>query len=531
MRTSSLNEVGIGGYMCDKLGWILIEDFLAKTKGRVIGQVRSDARIRTYSANYKFEEVADNRIAIQRIDGSGDRIEIKSRIPIDRELVAFFGLYDGDGAKGAEKPTSPGFIHVNVSFSQREPNLVRFAVDQFRRLFSHQISFTFSLGEDSAYFMAGSGLRQLENHYGGQLPDPIPLQDLRPILTPADKRYLEEPRRVHGTNEEHLAFYYQHKEIMQRILTEQKMKELRSTGIILEKFDRVTASLRRPFKKGAREPGGSSRSDELHLGGLNGLGELFLKIMYELGESILTNTQQSPQGLVRWNDCPSNLGEKIDIQDFFANNPYGSIDNERPVLKICGTELRGQWPRSIERVLKPNFRVDPLFAYASGLYLAEGATPKNELFAMYSRRPKGLSVEFTCSEDEGISIMLKALSHIFPQKDVMKAWKIKVGSQYFPELVTIGLKHGVPMLRGGNSGDGKLRTMEISLALKSWALESFPSIQPFADRYSHVEPTGAGVARVHFWASSSLGKWLFPLMMYTVFHGTVTNPKEGFIID
>jgi len=476
MRTSSLNEVGIGGYMCDKLGWILIEDFLAKTKGRVIGQVRSDARIRTYSANYKFEEVADNRIAIQRIDGSGDRIEIKSRIPIDRELVAFFGLYDGDGAKGAEKPTSPGFIHVNVSFSQREPNLVRFAVDQFRRLFSHQISFTFSLGEDSAYFMAGSGLRQLENHYGGQLPDPIPLQDLRPILTPADKRYLEEPRRVHGTNEEHLAFYYQHKEIMQRILTEQKMKELRSTGIILEKFDRVTASLRRPFKKGAREPGGSSRSDELHLGGLNGLGELFLKIMYELGESILTNTQ-------------------------------------------------------IERVLKPNFRVDPLFAYASGLYLAEGATPKNELFAMYSRRPKGLSVEFTCSEDEGISIMLKALSHIFPQKDVMKAWKIKVGSQYFPELVTIGLKHGVPMLRGGNSGDGKLRTMEISLALKSWALESFPSIQPFADRYSHVEPTGAGVARVHFWASSSLGKWLFPLMMYTVFHGTVTNPKEGFIID
>jgi len=449
--------------MCERLGWILTKDFLVKTKGLVIGQVCSDARIRTYSANYKFEEVSGNRIAIQRIDSSGDRIEIESRIPIDRKLIAFFGLYDGDGAKGAENPARPSFIHVNVSFSQREPNLVRFAVDQFRRLFSHQISFTFSLGEDSAYFMAGSGLQELENYYGGQLPNPIPLQNLRPVLTPADERYLKEARPVQGTNEEHLAFYYQHKKTMQRILTEQKMNELRSTGIILEKFDRVTASLRRPFKKGAREPGGSSRSDELHLGGLNGLGELFLKMMYELGDSIRADIQESPQGLVRWDDCPSSLGEKVEIQDFFTNNPYGSIDNERPVLNIHGTELRGQWPRSIERALKPSFRVDPLFAYASGLYLAEGATPKREIFAMYSRRPKGFSVEFTCSEDEGISIMLQALSHVFPQRDVLRAWKIKVGSQYFPELVTIGLKHGVPMLRGGNSGDGKLRTMEISL--------------------------------------------------------------------
>ena len=39
----------------------------------------------------------------------------------------------------------------------------------------------------------------------------------------------------------------------------------------------------------------------------------------------------------------------------------------------------------------------------------------------------------------------------------------------------IGLKNGVPMLRGGRSGDGKLRTMEISTALKPWALETAPA--------------------------------------------------------
>ena len=67
-------------------------------------------------------------------------------------------------------------------------------------------------------------LEELENHYRGQLPNPIPLQNLRPSLTLADERYLEETRDVQGTNEEHLAFYYQHKEIMQRILTEQKIR-------------------------------------------------------------------------------------------------------------------------------------------------------------------------------------------------------------------------------------------------------------------------------------------------------------------
>ena len=52
----------------------------------------------------------------------------------------------------------------------------------------------------------------------------------------------------------------------------------RGRGVGLRAGDRATASLRRPFKKGARLPGGSSRSDEeIHVGGLNGFGEFFLQ--------------------------------------------------------------------------------------------------------------------------------------------------------------------------------------------------------------------------------------------------------------
>ena len=132
--------------------------------------------------------------------------------------------------------------------------------------------------------------------------------------------------------------------------------------------------------------------------------------------------------------------------------------------------------------------------------------------------------------------MPRTLRKIFPKEDCLDAWKVKVGSQYFPELVVTGLKHGVPMLRGGASGDGKLRTMEISLAIKEWALNiadaplnGKTSIlrQDYADRYSHVEPT-ARVASIDFWASSTLCRWYFPLLMFTVFNGIITDPTQAF---
>ena len=511
------------------LGWINPKQYLDKVNGQVVGTLLADAKARIYSAEYRYQENSDGTIVVRRADGRGDYVELPERIPIDAELIAFFGLYNGDGAKGSEDPRNLGVIRASISFSQREPNLVRFAVDQFRRLFSGRLRLTFSLGEDSAHFMAGDGLRSLEEHYGGELPQPQEFKDVRPSLNAADRRYLAERRKVPGTNEENLAFYYQHKDIMQQILTEVKIQDVAKAGITLNPEDRITASLRRPYKKGAREPGGSSRSDELHIGGLSGFGELFLKMMYELESSIYHDARTSPQGLVQWKDIPSELGEEIDIQDFFSRHPYGTIAGERPVFSVPDTQLRGRWPRSIEVKLKSRLRIDPLFAYSSGLYFAEGGTPKPEIFAMHARRPRGLSLAFTSSEETSLTIMLRFLSRLFPEQDIMRAWKIKVGSQYFPELVSVGLKHGVPMLRGGASGDGKIRTMEISEALKPWALEVCPSLQLYSDRYSHVEPTGAGVARIDFWASSALCRWLFPLMTYAVFHRRVTDPCRGFL--
>lgn len=522
-------------------GHLRVADFLTQTKGQVRGRLLTDAKNRYYSRDYSWSE-SDDKLTIQRADGHGDAVTVPSTIELTESLVAFLGLYSGDGSKGTEAPDDQARIIPNISFSQREPHLVRFAVDEFRRLFPGDIRFTFSLGEDSAYFMADEGLELLRKHYidKGQPGIPVtpPLDEVRPKLDDADQRYLGETRPdAPGTAEEHLAFYYLHKTAMQEVLTAVKQADVEGAGITLQERDRATASLRRPFKKGARLPGGSSRSDELHVGGLNGLGELLMAMIHEVEDSLLRDAKTSTSGLVVWSDIPSKVGRELDIASFFETHPYGQIRRKRPkYLKPDGVYLRGQWAQSSEVLLNPTLRVTPLWAYTSGLYLAEGSTPKSALFSMFRDGLSSAALSFTSSEGMSLELILRALQTLFPPADCVKTWKVKVGSQYFPELVVTGLKHGVPMLRGGASGDGKLRTMEISLEIKKWALAvadeplDEPSLlhSQYENKYSHVEPTGAGVARIDFSASSALCRWYFPLLMYSVFGDIVADPVAGF---
>lgn len=525
------------------LGHLRVGDYLRRVKGQVVGAVLTDAKNRRYRQTYQFADDGD-KVVVQRADARGDAVPIPKSIELDEALVGFLGLYSGDGAKGTEDVTEDGRIIPVISFSQREKHLVRFAVDQFRRIFPGAVRFAFSLGEDAAYFMAGPGRDMLEAYYRAErgigIPGPVPLSVVRPVLDEEDEKYLGERRPdVEGANKDYLAFYYQHKSAMGAICKRVKESDLTSVGIDVRQPDvTVTASLRRPFKKGAREPGGSSRSDELRLGGVGGLGELFFKMMHEVEDSILKDSRTSSSGLVEWLDRPSSIGQVIDLKDFFSAHPYGQINKAHPIqLAVVGEQLVGKWGHSSETTLARYLRIDPLWCYVAGLYLAEGRTSKDVFFRMFSNPPGSMGVGFTSSEGTSIELVLRTLRKLFSKDACVDAWKVKVGSQYFPELVVIGLKHGVPMLRGGESGEGKLRTMEISLSIKDWALDVADAPladgvsllrRDYADRYSHVEATGAGVARIDFWASSKLGRWYFPLLMYAIFGSFVADPTQAF---
>ncbi len=134
-------------------------------------------------------------------------------------------------------------------------------------------------------------------------------------------------------------------------------------------------------------------------------------------DSIHADTWVSPQGLIQWIDIPSSVGRDIDIKAFFSLHPYGNLADNRPKITENFGILEGMWPRSRRLKLKPTLRIDPLFCYVSGLYLAEGSTPKAKMFAMFSQKVTGLSLAFTSSEDRSIDLMLRSLQKLFQKDD------------------------------------------------------------------------------------------------------------------
>jgi hypothetical protein len=516
------------------LGKLEIENFLESVQGEVRGELESDAKDRHYKAQYRWQEAPNTsaQLLIRKRDGTGDTFKMPKEIELTRSLTAFFGFYSGDGSKGTEDRDNLGHLNPSVGVSsQIEPDLASFTMAHLKSLFP-DVGFRCTLGEDSAFFMAGEGKEALREKYGGIIPDVPDLEDLDIDLSSSDERYLKENRSYQPDPERDLAFYHYHKEPMREILTSWKEESLKKVGISPGSDVRITASTRRPYKKGPREPGKSSRSDELHTSGVNGAGELMLFILSEIEDSVLRDKPASSHGLVRWNGKPSEIGEEVSVIDFFQNSPYGQIGDERPreLQPEVSGRVKGRWDRSVNVVLSRRLKIDPLWCYTSGLYLAEGSTKEDVFFSMFAEKPESqdLSLSFTSTERKSLELVLRALAKLFRKEKCLKAWKLKVGSQYLPETVVAGLKNAVPVLRGGNSGQGKMRTAEISLDLKDWALEVAPVLKEFEHRYTHVEPTGAGVPRIDFRASSSLCRWYFPLLMYSIFSDTHGNPVADF---
>lgn len=491
----------------------------------VKGNVVSDAKFRTYEREYKAQWVKNSdRIRISRSDGNGDSIEFPHQLPITSELIAFFGMYSGDGSKGTETSQGSGKIKLHrVSYEAREVNMVKFVVEQFRYLFGDSVNFSFSLGDDSVLFYEGEFYNMLLRHYGGKIPPSLPL----PKLSAKDKQYLSESRDYQtNSNEDDLRFYYTHKDAMKKILTQLKCEEFEKAGISLRKEDTVTASLRRPFKKGSRAYGKGSRSDGMAVKGTNGLGELFLFLMHSIEESILNDKESSSGGIVKWDEKPSKLGEVINTSKFFKTHPYGKVCGERPLIKKCllSNSLVGKWPRSSEVRIANEYKISPKLCYVSGLYLAEG-TGHDKMLTMYHRKETGFSFSFTSSEDHSLNLVISQIEEIINDEVIVSTWKVKVGSQYFTELVSISNKINVPMLRGGGKGQGKLRSLEMSLSIRDWAVNLCPTLIPYSSRFTHVEPTGAGVARIDFSCPSPFCKWLFPIFMASVFSNYMPNPE------
>ena len=62
------------------LGYIKVKEFLERTQGSVRGYVITDAKYRTFSADYQYREIPDGFLIVSRKDGTGDEVKIRSEI-------------------------------------------------------------------------------------------------------------------------------------------------------------------------------------------------------------------------------------------------------------------------------------------------------------------------------------------------------------------------------------------------------------------------------------------------------------------
>jgi hypothetical protein len=528
----------------EPLGMVDVAQLLDDTEGTVEFELFDSGTTRRGSSTYEYESMSNANLLVRNVESrnrTGHDLTIPRQIELTPQTILFFGLYIGDGAKSF-RPGAPG----TISLSQKESNISRFARARFLNLFGPSLRFVHSVNEDALYFMSDSIRQELSDlrhellERGEDVMTDRELQtylqrDLDTILSeqpPATQSAVRKYRRksLFRRYRQYLPEFFANRPLMKLYLEDAKRRELEAAGIADEN-DKVTANVRLPGVKGARGPGKSSRSVELTVEGISPFRALFLRIISDTYSSIAGNSTTvsvsgSASPWIRWSGPPHTFARcEFDARRYLSDSASTvrmmahrsrrySLESSSGQILVSSGSKRFEVPR----VLK----LTPLVCLFSGLYLAEGATPKYKLFRYSEERVGGLNLALTASEDDTLRVCMEAIkSLVVGEMGVVQSWRLKIGAKYFPETVTIGNKMGVPLLRRGPKGQGAASGFEIVEGAKDWALKAMPSLRSVSQAFDHVEFTGAGIPRVDIFYDQALAVYLFSIM-----RNLVLDPSE-----
>lgn len=476
--------------MSHTYGHIDLLNLLTSAGGEINGVLTDSGMERPYHGAYEVTnrqgEGADEKITIQANSRSSP-ITLARFVPLDVGFLIFVGMYAGDGNKVGD-----------IGFGQKNLILMAYLHTALGKLFGESFTLRYSITEDTKYFDSDE-MREV-------------LKVLRQTL---DKEGL--------TAEELDRELFVEKEFLRREVS----KKLSALKI---QYDPQAISVTVSPLKGARAAGQSSREDLIGLDGSRPYLPILLKLVDGVMDSVVGNTLElrtTPEAepWLVWDTPPQNaVGVTIDTRSYILTSShcryFTSTGNEQRLLVDQNEGLLSVAKQNGRAVsVFPQISITPPFCVTTGLYFAEGGTPKERLLSFHSGQQEGgLSVEFVSSVDDDVAILVKALSQIFSDiNDIFSYWKIKIGSAYISETGAVGEKIGVPILRRGAKGQGKSRTFEVAGHVKHWATETFPTLGRFEDHFSHMEFTGAGIVRSHLAFSSSIAPLLFALMYDVAF--------------
>jgi len=453
-------------------GTINLEELLASTE-RIELTLIDSATKRPVSGTYSYS-IVNNKIKIVPRENPGMSLILDKEIQLTPDVISFVGLYLGDGNKTG-----------NIGFSQREINILKFAHDVEAKLFGNNFRNRWSI-----------------------------LEDTRRFETPSMKKRLKQIEKEVVAINKHLRGDLLKLEAQREFLIREFISKAIHVGLKVSRDD-INRPVVSPLK-GARALGQSSLEYIHDLYGSRYFLPLWLKIVYDVVDSIIMKNEEKEW--IRWDIPPRGSRYVLNVQKYVSNIYYRttSSSSRYNVTKILGDPdfIEISKRRGFKAIISKQILLSPFLFLISGLYLAEGDTKKEHIF-VFDRERVPLRVALTSSEERVVKAFIEFLETL--GKRLVNRWKVKVGSKYFIETEEIAQKMGVITLRGGNIGQGYVRTQELHEAAKNWALKEFPILKKYQHIYSNLEVTGVGIPRVHVMAKSTIDAYFVSLIRDAVF--------------
>lgn len=520
MQKDKVKKVGFNE---KPLGLYNLEFLLEQKNGVVSYNIFDSGVFRKGKSRYKKVDESKDEFKIVCLDKPERVLILPKILNLTPDFLILTGLYLGDGSKA-------GGRYGPISFSQREPNLANFMRKEFAKLFGNSVKFIHRIGEDGLFFFTEERLKEIYKLIPKKnLPEikkieATPLEKLVPSLSSTVKTSItkyKKKKNLYSRFGKNLPQFLALRPFMEKYMESLKHKEFEEHGIQFQQNDELRVNIRLPGVKGSRKFGKSSRSDELDVVGGNYFKPLLFRIFEDIEESIVQNKRRHNNRL-EWKNTPDrNPHLLLDIANYLSSSSSTEYVRVAGKKRYVVSEKNGvlivKKLRGVEFKLPRKLELSPLIFLFLGLYLAEGHTTKWKVFSFFNKKTEGLKIGFTGSENNTLTIFIRAMSKfLIDHREMIDYWRIKVGSKYFAEVGTLGLKLGVPILRRGEKGQGASGSLELVLELKEWAEGMMPVLKEISDYFDHLEFTGAGIPRVDVFYRNSPAIFLFALMNDTV---------------
>ncbi len=478
------------------LGHINVDAFLQNRNGRVQLNLIDAGRIRPICQRYEWQtDTSEEQVLLRPIRSQRSRTKIGYvRIPqfinLTPETIAFMGAYDGDGNKTKK-----------IGFSQNNPQLQDFVSRRLQGLFGDSFDSEVTILEDETYFQT---------------------DDIIDQTRAIKQEWIDQGRREDQITEEDLK-----KEILQRKYTSQ--------------YDGEPPDEQTKFyisaKKGGYEIIRTQLKSEHFL-------PFLLAIIKASVNSILQDSIESEE--ITWFGPPITYHQQyLHLKSYVESGKccYVTPGGKKNQYEICaeqGEILEPTMDRgNLLWIQKPNGRrfavpvklpLSPILCLMLGYYLAEGSSSKSAYFTFREKYERSISLGFNSSEEDTLRVFFQGLDVLFPNSrtDIITGWIVKIGSKYFPESITVAEKLGIPLTRRGQKGQGVAGSIEFTKTVRDWALDEFPLMKAWADKFSHIEFTGVGVPRVDIRCASFPAQFLAAVICDSLF---LSESIEEFIRD